>query len=42
MMHTTMGPEVVSQYEGVQSAVAHTFLQDLLREPQGLASHIEL
>ena len=42
MMHTTMAPEVVPEYEGVQSTIARRFLRDLLRDPQDLASHIKL
>ncbi|KAM5546291.1 hypothetical protein V8D89_000417 [Ganoderma adspersum] len=41
MMHTTMAPEVVPEYEGVQSAIVHSFLRGLSRDPQDLASHIK-
>ncbi|PIL29425.1 cytochrome P450 [Ganoderma sinense ZZ0214-1] len=40
-IHLTMGPEVVPQYEGIQSDAARNFLRDLLRDPQDLASHIK-
>ena len=41
-MHTTMAPDALSQYEAAQAGAARTFLRTLLRDPQDLASHIQL
>ncbi len=41
-MHPAMTPEVLPQYETVQVDAARNFLQILLRDPQGLGSHIKL
>ena len=41
-IHPTMAPEALPQYEAAQADAARTFLRTLLRDPQDLASHIQL
>ena len=41
-VHPTMTPDVIQQYQPIQSRVARNFVRSILRSPEDLALHIRL